>query len=111
MALGAVAVQGVWPHDIHLVGLETLITNHIPLSPPPSLSPIVTMSSKHISTITDLKVAVDEGHNKRYRKGKFLGKVVPLTHTHTHTHTVPCPVPAHSCLVPWAGPSLPWEKR
>ena len=45
------------------------------LSPllPPHIS--VAMSSKHTATITELKVAVDEGHNKRYRKGKFLGKV------------------------------------
>lgn len=27
-----------------------------------------------MATITDLKVAVDEAHNKTYRKGKFLGK-------------------------------------
>ena len=34
------------------------------------------MSSKlTASTILELKVAYDEGNNKRYKKGRFLGKV------------------------------------
>ena len=33
------------------------------------------MSSKSVSTISELKIACDEAHNKKYKKGRFLGKV------------------------------------
>ena len=32
------------------------------------------MSSEAVSTISELKVACNEANNKRYEKGRFLGK-------------------------------------
>ena len=62
------------------------------------------MSSKvNAATIVDLKVAYDESKNKKYRKGKFLGKVTIFTvKTHvflfkTLVHSIYC----SSALLPW----------
>ena len=40
-----------------------------------SLPALLEMSSKSVSTISELKIACDEAHNKKYKKGRFLGKV------------------------------------
>ena len=49
-----------------------------------SLPALLEMSSKSVTTISELKIACDEAHNKKYKKGRFLGKV-RLTLSHSQT--------------------------
>ena len=47
-------------------------------------SQLLEMSSKTVSTISELKIACDEAHNKKYKKGRFLGKVSwDMSHSQT----------------------------
>ena len=50
---------------------------------------LLEMSSKSVSTISELKIACDEAHNKKYKKGRFLGKVgVYLSRLQTILHMI-----------------------